>query len=91
MPKKTNRTALQCLKKFVLDPIPAHEAFTKTKQRQATASGSTKAKGLHAGDKATGQVWSKEEDKHLREGVQRHGMGNWPEGERTAMIYSNTD
>ncbi|QRV76496.1 Myb-like DNA-binding domain protein [Ceratobasidium sp. AG-Ba] len=70
----TNRTALQCLKKFVFDPTSGHEGSTKARHRSATAAMPAKGKAIQSGERSAGQVWTKEEDKHLLEGVQRHGM-----------------
>ncbi|KAG8716105.1 hypothetical protein FRC11_009154 [Ceratobasidium sp. 423] len=67
----TNRTALQCLRKFVFESSPL-EAASKAKEKQGT--GASKSR-----DKAAGNPWSEEEDRFLLEGIQRHGMGNWPE------------
>ncbi|CAE6505003.1 unnamed protein product [Rhizoctonia solani] len=66
----TNRTTLQCLRKFVFDPNPLDVASKEEKE----GTGTSKSR-----DKATGNPWSDEEDKFLIEGIQRHGMGNWPE------------
>ncbi|KAB5593425.1 Myb-like DNA-binding domain containing protein [Ceratobasidium theobromae] len=71
----TNRTALQCLRKFVFEPSPL-DASAKGKGQREDAAGSSKSR---ARDKATGHSWTEEEDKYLLEGIQRHGMGNWPE------------
>ncbi|KAJ1311373.1 hypothetical protein OPQ81_009866 [Rhizoctonia solani] len=67
----TNRTTLQCLRKFVFEPSPVDTA-SKAKEKQG--AGTSKSR-----DKATGNPWSEEEDRFLLEGIQRHGMGNWPE------------
>ncbi|CAE6532810.1 unnamed protein product [Rhizoctonia solani] len=67
----TNRTTLQCLRKFVFDPSPL-DVTSKIKEKQGT--GTSKSR-----DKAAGNSWSEEEDRFLLEGIQRHGMGNWPE------------
>ncbi|KAG9127351.1 Myb-like DNA-binding domain protein [Ceratobasidium sp. 392] len=75
----TNRTALQCLKRFVLEPGAAHGGPTKARKRPAIANQPAKGKEVQPGERSTGQIWTKEEDKHLLEGVQRHGMRSWPE------------
>ncbi|CAE6386173.1 unnamed protein product [Rhizoctonia solani] len=67
----TNRTTLQCLRKFIFEPSPLEVAFKAKEKRGAGASKSR--------DKAAGNPWSEDEDKFLLEGIQRHGMGNWPE------------
>ncbi|CAE6442751.1 unnamed protein product [Rhizoctonia solani] len=67
----TNRTTLQCLRKFVFDSSPL-DVTSKAKEKPGT--GASKSR-----DKATGNPWSEEEDRFLLEGIQRHGMGNWPE------------
>ncbi|CAE6521253.1 unnamed protein product [Rhizoctonia solani] len=67
----TNRTTLQCLRKFVFEPSLLDVAF-KAKKKQG--AGTSKSR-----DKAAGNPWSEEEDRFLLEGIQRHGMGNWPE------------
>ncbi|KAG9075548.1 hypothetical protein FS749_012772, partial [Ceratobasidium sp. UAMH 11750] len=75
----TNRTALQCLRKFVLEPSVTNGGPSKPRKRPTAASQPAKGKAVPAGEKSTGQIWTKEEDRHLLEGVQRHGMGSWPE------------
>ncbi|QRV91337.1 Myb-like DNA-binding domain protein [Ceratobasidium sp. AG-Ba] len=84
----TNRTALQCLKKFVFDPTSGHGGSTKTRHRSTTAAMPAQGKAIQSGERSAGQVWTKEEDKHLLEGVQRHGMGNWPEGKYNNFVLA---
>ncbi|KAH7344933.1 hypothetical protein B0J17DRAFT_591744 [Rhizoctonia solani] len=66
----TNRTTLQCLRKFVFEPNPLDIASTAKEK----GVGMSKSR-----DKVAGNPWSEEEDRFLIEGIHRHGMGNWPE------------
>ncbi|CAE6426955.1 unnamed protein product [Rhizoctonia solani] len=67
----TNRTTLQCLRKFIFEPSPLEVA---SKDKENPGGGTSKGR-----DRAAGNPWSDDEDKFLLEGIQRHGMGNWPE------------
>ncbi|ELU41752.1 myb-like DNA-binding domain-containing protein [Rhizoctonia solani AG-1 IA] len=71
VPCQTNRTTLQCLRKFVFEPSPLEVA---SKDKENPGGGTSKGR-----DRAAGNPWSDDEDKFLLEGIQRHGMGNWPE------------
>lgn len=89
---KTNRTALQCLRKFVLEPTLSskNKTVAKSTRRRATSPGSSKPKA-NARDKILTNAWSEEEDQHLREGIQRHGIGNWPEGQHSVRCDTHAD